>query len=205
MSEPTYPLTLPSSPNPRSMSISLERRIAGFENPFTYALQTFEHQGKRWKVRMSMPPMTQEQADDWEVLLLQLRGILGTFYLTPYDRPSSLGNPSGSPTLTSIHSSKTQVVIGNCTPSITGYLKKGDWISFANNLLVKLTADVDTDGSGNATLDFEPALRSDPSLSSAITYTNPRGVFRLTSSLSEWNINALKHYGFTFDFVEAIS
>ena len=57
--------------------------------------------------------------------------------------------------------------------------------------------DANTDGSGNATLSIEPALRTSPADDTAITVANTKGVFRLVGDI-EWSANAISTYGLSF-------
>ena len=65
-----------------------------------------------------------------------------------------------------------------------------------------VVADANTDGSGNATLDIEPRLRTSPTDNLAIAVINPKGVFRLVTNDTEWSSDAVAKYGITFAVTE---
>lgn len=97
--------------------------------------------------------------------------------------------------------------IDGCSPSVTGYLMPGDYIqlgSGATTRLHKVLTQVNTDASGQATLDIWPDLRSSPADNAAVTLRNARGRFRLKENITQWNINEMSTYGITFDCVEAL-
>jgi hypothetical protein len=64
--------------------------------------------------------------------------------------------------------------------------------------------DVNSDGSGNATLTVWPDLRSAPADNAAITVSNTKTTFRLNSAQTSWDINEATIYGLTFGAREAL-
>ena len=100
------------------------------------------------------------------------------------------------------------LIIDGATASQTGYLKAGDYIQLGTGLSSRLhmvVEDADTDGSGNATLSIEPALRTSPSDDLAITVSNTKGVFRLVTNETEWDANSVSVYGITFAVTEYLT
>jgi hypothetical protein len=99
------------------------------------------------------------------------------------------------------------LIIDSCSPSVTGFLLPGDYIQLGSSTttqLYKVLTQVDTDASGNATLDLWPNLRTSPADNAAITVANTKGRFRLKDNVTQWGINEISSYGITFDCVEAI-
>ena len=99
------------------------------------------------------------------------------------------------------------LVIDDCSPNVTGFLLPGDYIQLGSSTttqLYKVLTQVDTDASGNATLDLWPNLRSSPADNSTITVANTKGRFRLKDNVTQWGINEISSYGITFDCVEAL-
>ena len=99
------------------------------------------------------------------------------------------------------------LVIDGCSPNVTGFLLPGDYIqigSASTTQLYKVLTQVNTDGSGGATLDIWPDLRSSPADNAAIVVANTKGRFRLRENVQQWQINEISSYGITFDCVEAI-
>lgn len=99
------------------------------------------------------------------------------------------------------------LVIDGCSPNVTGFLLPGDYIqigSASTTQLYKVLTQVDTDGSGGATVDIWPNLRSSPADNAAIVVANTKGRFRLRENVQQWQINEISSYGITFDCVEAI-
>lgn len=99
------------------------------------------------------------------------------------------------------------LVIDGCSPNVTGFFLPGDYIQIGSGSatqLYKVLTQVNTDGSGGATLDIWPNLRSSPADNAAIVVANTKGRFRLKDNIQQWQINEISSYGITFDCVEAI-
>jgi hypothetical protein len=99
------------------------------------------------------------------------------------------------------------LVTDGWTVSTTGILKAGDWIqlgSASTTTLHKVLDDVNSDGSGNATLELFPRIRTSPSDDAAITVSSPKGIWRLASNQMEYSIDEASIYGITFACIEAI-
>lgn len=97
--------------------------------------------------------------------------------------------------------------IDGCSPNVTGYFLPGDYIqlgSGSGSQLYKVLTSVDTNNSGQATVDIWPNLRSSPADNSTVVFTNAKGKFRLKDNVTQWGINEISSYGITFDCVEAL-
>jgi len=91
--------------------------------------------------------------------------------------------------------------------SLLQVTKAGDYIqlgSGSTTTLHKVLADVDSDGTGQATFDIWPNVRRTVANDEAVVVSNTKGHFRLSSSLSSWSINNSSVYGISFDAVEVI-
>jgi hypothetical protein len=86
---------------------------------------------------------------------------------------------------------------------MTGTLKAGDYIQLGSSSTAKLHQ-VLQDQTGDGNLEIWPGLRSDYS-STSVTFSNPKGVFRLKENMSSWNINNASAYSISFEAVEAIT
>ena len=64
--------------------------------------------------------------------------------------------------------------------------------------------DVDTNSSGEATLQIWPDLRSSPANGAAVTVASAKGHFRLSTSTTDWQINSAGFYSMTFGAIEAL-
>jgi hypothetical protein len=70
--------------------------------------------------------------------------------------------------------------------------------------LHKVLADVNTNGSGQATLLLWPHIRTAPADNATVIVTNTVGRWRLASNESSWSVNEASIYGISFSAMEAI-
>lgn len=86
------------------------------------------------------------------------------------DRKTPLDVATGTPLVKGAGQNGNTLAIDGCTPGVTGWLKAGDYFS-VNSELKQFTADASTNGSGEATLAFQPALRNSPEDNAPLTVT----------------------------------
>lgn len=99
------------------------------------------------------------------------------------------------------------LVIDGASPDEVGYLLPGDYIqlgSASTATLHKVLTQVDTDSSGNATLDLWPHIRTAPENDATVIVSNAVGRWRLASNEMSWSANEAAIYGLTFGAMEVI-
>lgn len=99
------------------------------------------------------------------------------------------------------------LVIDGASPDEVGYLLPGDYIqlgSASTATLHKVLTQVDTDSSGNATLDLWPHIRTAPNDNATVIVSNAVGRWRLASNEMSWSANEAAIYGLTFGAMEVI-
>jgi len=203
----TYPLTLPSHTGIRNITLRAVNTVGLTQSPFTYAQQAVAHSGQRWEVDVTLPAMNRSDAEQWVAFLISLRGQLGTFTLGDPVGASPRGSAGGTPLVNGASQIGGTLNIDGCTASQTGWLKAGDYIQLGtagSATLHKVLADVDSNGSGQVSLDLWPYIRTAPSDNASVTLTNTVGRFRLASNIQNWSIRETALYGITFGGVEAI-
>ena len=183
------------------------------EGTIDLAQQVQAHQGERLDFSATLPPMKREQAEAWIAWRLALRGRYG--YFTMAVDPSAIapmGAVSGSPTADSTPSTQNlararELYVENLPISTASVFKSGDWVSVIINglpRLHKVLKTVNSDGDGKAMLDIWPALRGDVTDGAAITYSSPKGTFRLASNLAPWDVEEAQIYGLDFAAIERL-
>ena len=203
----TYPLTLPSHTGIRNITLRAVNTVGLTQSPFTYAQQAVAHSGQRWEVDVTLPAMNRADAEQWVAFLISLRGQLGTFTLGDPVGASPRGSAGGTPLVNGASQIGGTLNIDGCTASQTGWLKAGDYIQLGtagSATLHKVLADVDSNGSGQVSVDIWPYIRTSPSDNASVTVTNTVGRFRLASNTQNWSIRDTALYGITFGGVEAI-
>jgi hypothetical protein len=206
----SYPLTTPTVSGIQSIRLIARNTIAVTTSPFTYKQQILKHSGARWEADILLPPMKREDAEEWNAFLMSLNGQYGTFLLSDPLGVTPRGSASsapGTPVVNGASQTGNILAIDGCPFSATGYLKAGDYIqlgSASSTRLYKVLEDIDTNASGEASISIWPDLRESPSDNQSVTVTNCKGLFRLASNESSFNINESSFYGITFGAVEAI-
>jgi hypothetical protein len=203
----TYPLTLPTNKNIKSVDFRAINAVAYSSSPFTFSGQAFAYAGQMWQADITLPTMKRSDAEQWVSWLISLRGQLGTFLLGDFVGGTARGTPTGTPLVNGASQSGGVLVIDGATPSVTGWLKAGDYIqlgSAGTSRLHKVLQDVNSDGSGNVTLDIWPHLRLSPTDDATVVISNPKGIFRLASNETAWTVSDLLLYGITFGASEVI-
>lgn len=205
----TYPLSLPTVINIRSITLTAKNSVGISTSPFTYTQQVYKHQGQRWQADVSLPPMTRAEAEEWFSFLVKLNGQFGTFLLgDPHSAPrGSASSSAGTPVVNGASQTGSTLAIDGLPASATGYLKAGDYIQLgagSTATLHKVLNDVDSNASGEATLDIWPDLRSSPADDATVVVSSAVGLFRLASNEVNVDINEIEHFGITFAAIEAL-
>lgn len=182
----SYPLDLPSSPEFSEATFTKEDRVASFQSPFTGEQQFFQHSGQIWSASLTLPPMTENEARDWAGWLASLNGRKGTFKLyDPYGKqPRGTGGGDPKVDTGTVDSTGTELDTKGWNAN-EEVLKRGDYLEVSDELKI-VTQDVSSDGSGEATVSLEPAVRATLSDGDNITVDKPRGIFRLSQNRVEW-------------------
>jgi len=189
----TFPINTPTTIGIESIEIRAVNAVAISQSPFTYKQQIVAHQGQRWEASVNIPPVRRDLAAEWKAFLTTLKGPTGTFLL---------GDPDYATPRGTVSSATVSGTAGDESVSITmtGSLLAGDYIQLGSGTSAKLHQ-VLVDQSGTGTLEVWPKLR-DTYVSETVVFNNPKGVFRLSSNSSSWNINSSSAYGISFDCVE---
>lgn len=191
----SYPLNTPTTIGIESIEIRAVNAVATSQSPFTYKQQVVSHQGQRWEASVNIPPVRRDLAAEWKAFLTALKGPTGTFLLGDPDYASPRGTIS-SATLSGSTGDESVSV------TMTGTLLSGDYIQLGSGANARLHQ-VLQDQSGSGTLEIWPKLRTNYS-SQSVVFSNPKGVFRLSTNISSWNINSSSAYGISFECVEVL-
>ena len=203
---PSYPLTLPTATGIKTQNWKLERVVAVTESPFTNQQQVFEHDGAQWSATMTLPPMKKDNASVWLAFFLSLRGRRGTFKLGDQDKKTIQGTATGTILVNGASQTGNQVALDGFANSTNNVFKAGDYIQI-NSYLYMVIEDVNSNGSGEANVKIEPALRSgiEPINDNAtVIYTNTTTLMRLDNNEFQWDTDQVSNYGISFACSEAL-
>lgn len=205
----TYPLSIPSGLKVVDSSFRLMRVVGESESPFTLETQTYKWPGERWEGEVTLKPMTYAESGAIKAFLAKLRGKHGYFL---YGDPDFLargpnGTAGGTPLVNGASQTGNELITDGWNNG-EQVLNAGDFIQLdtgANSELYMVVDDVTSDGSGNATINIEPALKSSPADDEAIVVTGAKGVFKLIDNVIEWNSDKSSITQITLAFKERIT
>ena len=206
----TYPRPFPTVTGIANITLRAVNQTAMTMSPFTYKQQIHNHAGKRWEAEVQLPAMNYANAEEWIAWLLSLNGRAGTFTMGDPNRASARGSASataGTPVVNGSDQTGASLSIDGLPASATGYLKAGDYIqlgSASTASLYKVLTDVDTNASGEATLDLWPNILTAPSDNATVIVDSAVGRWRLNSGEQDWSINNAAIYGITFAAVQVL-
>lgn len=175
-------------------------------NPWTLQdiVQVFE--GEEWFGRVDVLPQDAADGRRLAAWVTSLRGTRGTFLLGDPAAVSPLGSAKDTPGVPVVDGAGQEgatLAVRGLPLSAAGYLLAGDYIQLgtgATARLHKVLLDVDSDGSGDASIEIFPALHSSPGDGAAIVVDGAQGVFALTRPATPWNVGSgLIYDGVTLD------
>ena len=203
---PSYPLTLPTVTGITTQNFGLDRVVAVTESPFTNQEQVYEHEGAQWRATFTLPPMKKESAAVWLAFLMSLRGRRGTFKIGDQDRKTIQGVATGTILVNGDAQTGNAINLDGFANSTNNVFKAGDYIQI-NSYLYMVSADVNSDASGEATVYVEPSLRTGIEAindDTTVVYSNTTTLMRLDSNELNWDTNKVSVYGISFACSESL-
>jgi hypothetical protein len=141
---------------------------------------------------MTLPPLTQAQANVWSSFLMQCRGMANCFFLSDPLRQHPTGYVDGNSApvvdlavATTVAGSQVLYTRGWKTNAFS-LLLPGDNLQIGNRLH-RVLDPVNSDGIGKASFEIAPSLREMPTDGEAIILKNPSGLFRLATNKVTWS------------------
>lgn len=203
----TYPLAFPTVPKPQRVRMLTMNVVAETVSPTSLQEQTQVHPGQRWEADVTIPPMIRADAEVWIAFLLKLQGKSGTFLFGDPAGEVARGIVTGTPLVDGASQTGNELDTKGWTTGQTGIMKAGDYFSLGagtSTQLYKVLDDANSDGGGLATLLIWPSLRFSPGDSDPLDVSAAKGLFKLASNETSWDINTALHYGIAFSIVESI-
>lgn len=165
--------TYPTTPRPERVTIT---SIAPTLVSVAHSLkrQVRSRGGHRWLLSLEYTELRRDEyAPLWAFLVAQ-RGQFETFTIVPAGHETPRGVLGGAPLAAGgTAAGLRSVPVDGLSTSVTGWGRAGDFVKFAAHAKVyMLTADVDSDGSGAASLSIEPALQAAVADNEALSLTD---------------------------------
>jgi hypothetical protein len=193
-------LTFPSIV-PETFTFGINYRTQVSTSNISGITQTVEIPGARWHGNMSFSDMTKAESADLKAFLLELRGSAGRFYYSDITHTQTFTPITGSLT---IAGGSTRSVIRVTTTS--GSFTPGDYIHIDTTTKRELKMVIASTLISGSTYDLviEPTIRMETFIGKVVDYTNPLGVFVLTSSdQAKWNVRGKASLSnISLDFME---
>lgn len=198
-------VSLPTSPGLRTVEFAFNETVSTVKSIFTGQMQAQRWPGADWiSGTVTLPPLTQTQADQWISTLMECRGMTNAFLLgdplKKAPRGAALGAPAADGTVAMIASSSTLATYG-WTANQVGALLPGDYLEL-NYRLYRVLESVNTDATGKAVISIYPSLREVPANGDALILTNPKGLFRLATNSNRWSSDYTKLSSISIPFIE---
>lgn len=199
----SYPLTFPTTRSPASVMFRAISTTSIAESTFSGAQVAHSYNRQLWAIDVVLPPMNRSDAEVWIAFLLSLSGRYGTFTYGPTGKTGQLlGNAAYGGLINGASQTGQTVTTDGWASNTADLLKAGDYIEFSSRLY-KVLSNVDSDASGNASIDVWPSIR-EVSDNEDIIISSPSTTFRLTSDQIEYSIDLAMKYGIKFSATEAL-
>ena len=199
-------LTFPSvaSIGVAEASFSLVYNTQSFASPLNKSTQTLELPGAMWSARFLFKDLFNADSRAFKAFLAQLRGMSGRFYLGDLSHLTPRGTAGGAPLVKGAGQVGSTLLTDGWPANQSGVLLPGDYYGVNGELKI-VTAVIPTDSGGNATISFEPPLRSSPPDNAAIVTSSPSCVMRLVddkqdnlvysgSMITSFELNAIETF-----------
>lgn len=203
----TYPHAMPSQLDFAQSDWRKTDVTQAVQSPFTGQSQVVDFGGQWREVTLTLRAKKRAEAQKWDAWLTALKGHKGTFLLGHPMRPVPLGLATGAPLVRGGGQTGGSLVIDGLGNNLSGWLLAGDLFHIgtgADTQLYEVLQDVATNGSGIATMDIWPDLRSAPADNAPLTVTAARGLFRRASNVTSWLADKDGISRRSFDAVEVV-
>jgi hypothetical protein len=179
-------LTLPDIMGIERASFGLESNTKVFSSSINKSTQTARFSGARWTATYRLVPHTLDDIAEIQSFLVQLRGRSGRFYAYDPLKRSPRGTGNGNPVVDGDSQTGTSLDTTGWAPNET-VLRKADYVQIGDTDELKMvTQDIISDGSGNATLVYEPPIRTSPLDQSNIIVHDASAVMLLAEDKVSW-------------------
>jgi hypothetical protein len=143
-------------------------------------IDAVELPGARWRGSLGFSDMTPLESADLKAFLLELRGAAGTFFYGDITHTTPFNAVTGSPTIAGASTeSLIRVTLGSSSPEFS----TGDYIQIGTDDQRELKMILSSTVVSGDTYDLaiEPVIRRTDYVGLSVVYTNPKGVFMLTT------------------------
>lgn len=173
-------------------------------SPLSETMQVLELPGAKWEAQLVFTNLSVADGREIFGFLASLRGPVNTFNLHDHSLETPRGIATGTPLVNGADQTGNTLDTDGWTVSQTGIMKRGDYFQVGTELKM-MTADVNSDGAGLATLTFESPLRVAPGDGTSIITASPKALMRLKDDKqAQAALRSPNFHSLRFSCVEAI-
>jgi len=172
-------ITFPSSPRPATMAWRLTQPAQVNISGWTGKRQVAASGRGWWECEIVFPPIVgTDSYNQWRAFLALARGAANDFQV-PYDPTPQSTLPHT--VLTNGANQTGRAIVTDGWPASSTVLRPGNAVTI-NGQLLQVTNTVVSNGSGQATINVEPAVREPVADNSAVEFRNPYAVMYLADT-----------------------
>ena len=193
-----------------SIQIRETNRAAISESAFTGSVQIQKFEAEYWSGTFQFPKLERINGEIVSAFLSKLRGPEGTFLIPDTSNPLPRGTAAtvvSSPVLDGSGQIGATISVRNAPVSETGWLLEGDTIQIGTDNSAhfhKVLDQVDSDGSGLASINIWPTIRQPNVDGDPIITTDPKCLFFLTETTRERLLTPPFRYDIPFECREVL-
>ena len=195
----------PISPAPSSVAITSEQMTI-VSTTTSGRRQARQIDGQKFKLTARFPVMTRAEFAPIKAFIMKQRSQLNSFTFIPPTVSDAQGSASGTISVNgALTAGTTTATIDGMATSTNGILKAGDYFRFTGQQKVYMAvADLNSDGSGEGTLTFEPPLRVNVADNNVLVYDNVDFTVGLTGDVQEYTIGTSNYFQYEIDLIEVL-
>ena len=187
---------------PDAAQMGIAYNVQSFNSTLNGFQQFKELSGSRWVGSFTWSNRQGLEARTLSAQLTSLRGQIGEFRISPPDH-EGLGTALGTGLVNGGGQTGSSIITDGWTPNQTILLEIGDYFEL-NGELKQATSRAASNGSGVATIEFQPPIRRSPANNSAVVTVEPRATMRLVSPISEHSLSAPVVYAISIEAEEVV-
>lgn len=196
-------ITLPALPPATSATMKLLRGD-GILETFSGKQIVIQSTKALWAMSFPLRVMRIDSARAWQAALVQLAKHDNQFEITPPGWVNGEGWSGVNPNVSGASQLGTSLLCYHSSlPNNTSVAKAGDYIEITNTGEMKmLTQDASTNGVGQVTFNFEPAMRSSPGNGTEVDIKTPKVIMRMVAPAASWATSLPEFIKMNFDAIE---
>jgi len=200
----TYPIELPDGAKFKQIDMRLARAVGITQSPYSKVMQVQKHQGAQWMAEIILPPQLGIRSGRaWQAWINSLCGQAGTFMMGDPLAKTPMGTATGA--LVDATTAARSTTLAGKGMSAGATLLWGDQFQVGLHLYqIGKREGITADGSGDATLEFEPPLREAAGEDNEVIMLAPKGIWRLAAGDLGVSIKPNQQFDITIPCMEDV-